>query len=156
MKKFAEVAEKTLRGSINDILALDKEAVPDPMFDGKINYLPFSHHLVPQRGLAKVAAVMRCGERSGRDGWEQVPINEQLNHALAHINMYLAGVGVLDGEPHLAHAGCRILMALDLDWKEVLPKPEFEPQKRKPERLERKPEWREAGQGQSCYSPEDD
>lgn len=98
----------------------------DPMFDNKIGYIPFAYHLLPKEGLAKVAAVMRAGERAGRGptDWREIPIEEQLNHAMSHIVAYLAGKR---GDHHLANAATRVLMALDMDNKEPLPKPKFKP-----------------------------
>jgi hypothetical protein len=76
-----------------------------------IGFIPFAYHLLPQRGLAKAAAVMRYGERKGRGGneWRQVPKEELINHAISHLQAHLAGK---HGEPHLAHACCRVLMAV--------------------------------------------
>jgi hypothetical protein len=76
----------------------------DPRYP--MGYIPFAYHLVPLEGLAKVAAVMKAGEDRG-NGWKEIPIEEHIRHA----------------QHHLANAGCRILMALDLDKKEVLPCP---------------------------------
>lgn len=101
----------------------------DPKYDHKIGYIPFAYHLVPPNGLAKIAAVMRCGERAGRqDGdWADVPVVEHLNHAMAHIQAFLSG---MDGDHHLANAGCRLIMALDLDKSESFPEPKDMPDDR--------------------------
>jgi len=90
----------------------------DPRFDDMIGFIPFAYHLLPTDGLAKVAAIMRKGEISGRpsDGWRVVPVEEQINHAISHLTAYLAG----RGSDHLAHAGCRVLMALDLERDPVM------------------------------------
>jgi len=94
----------------------------DPAYNNKVCFIPFAYHLLPMEGLAKVAAVMRKGERTGRgnDDWRAVGIKEQLNHAMSHIIAYLSG---RNKEHHLANAGCRILMALDMDITEKLPNP---------------------------------
>ena len=101
-----------------DILNGADDRRTDPKFNHNIGFIPFAYHLVPPRGIAKVAAVMRKGERKDRDGWEKVPVEEHLNHALSHILCYLTNK---HADHHLANAGCRILMALDLDRNEVLP-----------------------------------
>ena len=119
MKK--ETERETKRPNILDG-ADDKRT--DPKFNHKIGFIPFAYHLVPLDGLAKVATVMRKGERKDRNGWEQVSVEEHINHAVSHIVAYLRG---RHASHHLANAGCRILMALDLDTKEVLPRPEIEP-----------------------------
>ncbi len=103
-----------------DILDGTDDRRTDPKFNHKIGFIPFAYPLVPLRGLAKVAAVMRKGERKDRNGWEEVPVEEHLNHAISHIIAYLEG---RHAEHHLANAGCRVLMALDLDRREVLPCP---------------------------------
>ena len=97
----------------------------DPVYGRKIGFIPFAFHLVPIEGLAKVAAVMRSGERSGRgDNWKDVPVAEHLNHAICHIYGYLCGDRT---ENHLANAGCRVLMAIALDTQERLPEPRIDP-----------------------------
>lgn len=104
-----------------DILEGTEDDRPDPKFANRIGLIPFAYHSVPPRGLAKVAAVMRKGDRKGRgDGWRRVPIEEQINHAIAHLVAYLGG---RHNTHHLANAACRVLMALDLDDKDPLPDP---------------------------------
>jgi hypothetical protein len=103
-----------------DILDGTDDRRTDPKFNHKIGFIPFAYQLVPLKGLAKIAAVMRKGERKDRNGWEEVPVEEHLNHAISHIIAYLEE---RHAEHHLANAGCRILMALDLDKKEILPRP---------------------------------
>jgi len=109
-----------------DILSGAEDERLDPLQGNLIGYIPFAYHLVPPRGFAKVAAVMRCGERKGRspNEWRQVPIAEHINHAISHLQAYLAG---RSGHSHLANAGCRVLMALDLDRRERLPEPVYDP-----------------------------
>lgn len=109
----------------SDILAGAEDERTDPLYDGKIGYIPFAYHLVPRRGLAKLAAVMRCGERKGRRDfeWMDVPVEEHINHSISHLIAYMARMGGI----HLAHAACRILMALDLDGEEDLPSPMYDP-----------------------------
>jgi hypothetical protein len=82
-------------------------------------FVPFGYHLVPRLGLARVAATMRAGELKGRaaEDWKEIPVEEHINHAINHLVMYLEGRSEY---PHLAHAGCRVLMALDLDQEEKL------------------------------------
>lgn len=127
-----------------DILDGMDDKRKDPKFDGLIGFVPFAFHLVPLKGLAKVAAVMRKGERNLRDGWREIPTEEHLNHAISHIVAYLAGK---HEDHHLANAGCRILMALDLDKKEALPKPR--PEMKRPGLGQRQGQETEPGLGQS-------
>ena len=109
-----------------DILAGAEDKRTDPIYEGNIGYIPFAYHILPIRALAKTAAVMRAGERSGRepDSWRTVPIEEQLNHAISHLMAYLAG---RHSEHHLANACCRVMMALDMDTLEALPVPAYVP-----------------------------
>lgn len=119
-----ETVADTVRINIRpDILEGAEDKRQDPLVPD-LGYIPFAYHLVPPRGLAKVAAVMRAGERKGRGGWDHVPIEEHINHAISHLVAYL---GKRRGKHHLANAGCRVLMALDLDWEEPLPEPEYDP-----------------------------
>ena len=117
-----EMCTETPRG---DILDGAEDERTDPLYDGKIGYIPFAYHLIPRKGLAKVAAVMRCGERKGRRDfeWMDVPVEEHINHAISHLIAYMARRRGI----HLANAACRILMALDLDEEENLPSPVYEP-----------------------------
>jgi len=110
-----------------DILARAADKRTDPMHGGRIGYIPFGYHLLPLRGLAKAAAVMRAGERAGRSAseWRSVPVEEHINHAISHLIAYLAGR--MD-DHHLANAVCRVLMAADLDTREPHPEPRYEPQ----------------------------
>ena len=102
------------------ILVMGESPILDGRYDGNICYIPFAYHLIPIEGMAKMAAVMRQGELAGKpdDGWRMVPVKEHINHAISHLLAYVAG---RHKEPHLANASCRVLMALDLDRKEVLP-----------------------------------
>lgn len=94
----------------------------DPKFNHKIGFIPFAYHLIPLKGLAKVASVMRKGERKDRNGWEEVSVEEHINHAISHLISYLAH---RHNDHHLANAGCRVLMALDLDRGEIFPCPDI-------------------------------
>jgi len=109
-----------------DIMDGAEDPRTDPLYDGVGGYIPFAYHLLPVRALAKAAAVMRAGERSGREpeGWRAIPIEEQINHAISHLLAYLTG---RHSEHHLANACCRVMMALDMDTLEVLPNPLIEP-----------------------------
>ena len=74
--------------------------------------LPYRSDLLPPRALLEVARVLKAGsERYGVDAWRRIPAPEHLNHALTHLLALLAGDTT---EPHLAHAACRLLFALDL------------------------------------------
>jgi len=107
----------------SDAMAGAEDPRKDGRFGDSIGWSPFAFHLIPRHALARVASVFRKGELAGREdeGWRQVPVEEQLNHALGHILAYLQG---RTGETHLANAACRILCALELDEREPLGFPE--------------------------------
>lgn len=61
----------------------------------------------------KIAEVSKQGaDKYGEDNWLSINLKSHLDHALYHINKYLSGDTT---EDHLAHAGCRIMMALEKD-----------------------------------------
>jgi hypothetical protein len=65
----------------------------------------------PCRGVLEVAKVVKTGlERYAPDNWRKIPRVDHLNHAIAHIFAHGAGDTQDD---HLAHAACRLLMALE-------------------------------------------
>jgi len=103
--------------------------IPDPRYPN-VSWSPFAFHLIPRNGLSKAASIMRSGEVAGREpeGWRNVPVLEHVNHAIGHLLSFLECDGK---DPHLAHAACRILMALDLDGSEkiVVPLPSPDPPK---------------------------
>lgn len=87
------------------------EAESEPKPGEKEGRIPFAYHLLPMQGLASVAKVMKAGEEKGRSrDWEDLSVETHINHAMSHLVAYLGG---MDGEDHLAHAGCRVLMAIE-------------------------------------------
>jgi len=64
--------------------------------------------------LLRVAGVMREGaEKYAVDNWRHVPTDVHLNHAIRHLLLMAAGA-TSTGEDHMAHALCRVAMALDV------------------------------------------
>lgn len=59
--------------------------------------------------LARTFAVGRRTHRAG--GWRLKPVPKHLRHARKHLDLLATGS---EGEDHLAHAACRLLMALEL------------------------------------------
>lgn len=74
--------------------------------------------LIPQQALEDVAKVMSYGAKKyAPDNWRKVPNGHDryLDAALRHINAHLRG-DVSDDEsglPHLAHAVCSLMMAME-------------------------------------------
>ncbi len=59
-----------------------------------------------------LARTLAAGRRSHRAGaWRLKSVQKHLRHARKHLDLLASGVG---GEDHLAHAACRLLMALEL------------------------------------------
>lgn len=73
-----------------------------------------------------IVAVMECMTRGahthGRDKWKNIPVWSHLGRALAHIFQHNAGDR---SEPHILHAACRLLFALDLQELENAAIPGF-------------------------------
>jgi len=61
------------------------------------------------RILARTLAAGRSTHRAG--AWRSKPVQKHLQHSRKHLDLLAAGSG---GEDHLAHAACRLLMALEL------------------------------------------
>lgn len=83
---------------------------------GKQSHVARDYTLIPQEALASLARVMYNGAmKYSKDNWKLIHKRDHLNHALNHINLYLAGNVT---EDHLAHAATRMMMALELDLTE--------------------------------------
>lgn len=66
--------------------------------------------------LFRVAATASQGDaKYGPDNWRGIGCEDHLNHALIHIYAHLAGD---QSDDHLAHAACRMLMALAVEIAE--------------------------------------
>lgn len=67
--------------------------------------------LLPVKATLAVAEVLKNGAaKYGDNNWRGITTPDHLNHALIHIFAHLAGD---TQEPHLSHAACRVLMALE-------------------------------------------
>lgn len=91
---------------VNDIKVLSTGAKRESKTD-KTRY-----DLMPALGLRRVAETLAEGaENYGVGNWEKgMPVDQFLNHAIAHIYDYLKGDR---SEDHLGHAACNLLMAID-------------------------------------------
>jgi hypothetical protein len=59
-----------------------------------------------------LARTLAAGRRTHRAGaWRAKSVRKHLQHARKHFDLLASGAG---GEDHLAHAACRLLMALEL------------------------------------------
>lgn len=69
--------------------------------------------LLPARATLEVAGVLHHGAiKYGENNWRQIEVGDHINHALIHLYALLAGDKQDD---HLAHAACRLLMAMELE-----------------------------------------
>jgi hypothetical protein len=64
------------------------------------------------QALSILARTLAAGGRTHRAGaWRSKPVQKHLQHARKHLDLLASGY---QGEDHLAHAACRLLMALEL------------------------------------------
>jgi hypothetical protein len=64
------------------------------------------------QALSVLARTLAAGRRTHRAGaWRLKPVAKHLRHARRHLELLAIGS---EGEDHLAHAACRLLMALEL------------------------------------------
>ncbi len=65
------------------------------------------------QALCVLARTLAAGRRTHRAGaWRLKAVQKHLQHARKHLDLLAASVSA--GEDHLAHAACRLLMALEL------------------------------------------
>lgn len=80
---------------------------------GKQSDIPYRFDLLPPLSLAKVAQILKNGaDKYGENNWHKIPVNENINHAIAHLVAYLAND---NQEDHLRNALCRIFFASEVD-----------------------------------------
>jgi len=71
---------------------------------------PYAFTSLDPHALFRVAQTAAAGDaKYGVDNWRGIPTIDHLNHALTHIYAHLADD---ISDDHLAHAACRMLMAL--------------------------------------------
>lgn len=78
----------------------------------KRDSIPERFDLIPMAALRECAVVMSEGaSRYGDNNWRGLPIREMLNHGMRHLVLYMSGDR---SEPHLSHAACNLLMAMEV------------------------------------------
>ena len=78
----------------------------------KRDSIPERFDLIPMAALRECAEVMAEGARRyGDDNWRGLPLREMLNHGMRHLALYMSGDR---SEPHLSHAACNLLMAMEV------------------------------------------
>ena len=64
------------------------------------------------QALCILARTLAAGRRTHRAGaWRSKPVQKHLQHARKHLELLASGS---EGEDHLGHAACRLLMALEI------------------------------------------
>lgn len=69
--------------------------------------------LWPYRVVEVIEEVMQEGENAGKEGWENDFPSFHIHRAQAHLENYFTHAG--DDEDHLAHAFCRLMMAIAVE-----------------------------------------
>lgn len=78
---------------------------------GKQHHCPCAPSLLPPTAILEVSKILKAGaDVYGIDNWRKVSRKEHLDHALTHIFLFFIGD---TSEPHLSHAACRILFAME-------------------------------------------
>lgn len=76
----------------------------------KQSHAPYAFTSIDPLALFRVAEIQKGGdEKYGPDNWRRLPVEDHINHALAHIFGHQAGD---QSDDHLAHAATRLLFAL--------------------------------------------
>ena len=92
-------------------VGVDAEVVTDPATGAKQSAVAHRCDLLPPLATLHVARILHGGSfKYGDWNWFNIPMSENLNHALIHIFAFLAGD---TSDDHLGHAACRMIMALE-------------------------------------------
>lgn len=76
----------------------------------KQSHAPYAFTSIDPLALFRIAETQKGGdEKYGPDNWRRLPVEDHINHALAHIFGHQAGD---QSDDHLAHAATRLLEAL--------------------------------------------
>lgn len=96
------------RVDISEVASPDAPTVTNER-GGSQSHIPVRFDLIDPKALFAMAAVLHEGaEKYGEDNWRLIDIRDHLNHAMMHINAYLAGD---TSDDHLSHLLCRATFA---------------------------------------------
>lgn len=79
---------------------------------GRQSELKARFDLIDPEAALVLAQVLHEGAEvygEGQDNWRRIPVNDHLNHAVAHVYRHLGGD---TSEDHLGHAFCRLMFAV--------------------------------------------
>lgn len=82
---------------------------------GKQSDIEARFDLIDPLALRELARVLHEGAKvygEGGDNWRRIPVNDHLNHAVAHVYRFLEGDM---SEDHLPHAFCRLMFAVAME-----------------------------------------
>lgn len=78
---------------------------------GKQARVSYAFHWCHPTAMLILARVMKeGGDKYGVLNWQRVPLEDNINHAIGHLYLFLEGRD--EKEDHLAHAFARLLMAV--------------------------------------------
>lgn len=81
----------------------------------KQSHTPYAFTSIDPLALFRIAEIQKGGdEKYGPDNWRRLPVEDHINHALAHIFGHQAGDR---SDDHLGHAATRLLFALAVDLR---------------------------------------
>lgn len=87
----------------------DYAAIVENKYGGRQSHIAARYDLIPADVLQKVAGVLAEGAKKyGEDNWKKITVEEHINHAIAHLFLYLQGD---TSEAHLLNATCRVMFA---------------------------------------------
>lgn len=76
----------------------------------------YAFDLLPPRALFGAAHVMyKAAKKYKKNNWKNIPVEDHLNRAAAHIYGHLLGDRSEGATGHLRHAVVRLMMALELE-----------------------------------------
>lgn len=82
-------------------------------YGGNQSHVAARFDLIPAAVLQKVAEILSVGaEKYGENNWQKITVEEHINHAIAHLYLYLKGD---TSETHLLNAVCRSMFAAHME-----------------------------------------
>lgn len=102
-KKVVVAKKATVKG-------MDKDAPTVTNASGASqSHLPYRFDLFDGPAMFRMAEVLDEGARKyGENNWRGIPVEDHLNHMIAHAYAYLSGD---DSDDHLSHVMCRAMFA---------------------------------------------